>query len=70
MTVPRDNQKLFSEMQKLLELKLKMEKMAIERAKYEGIDKDPRVKNPDGDYHGDLQRWATFKLAYYQCFKC
>lgn len=70
MTFPAQHVKLFSELQKLLQLKEKMDKMAIERAKYEGIDKDPRVKNADGDYYGDLQRWATFKLAYYQCYKC
>ena len=44
--------------------------MAVERAKYEGIDKDPRLRDPNDDFYGNLQKWALFKLAYYQCFKC
>jgi len=44
--------------------------MSIERAKYEGIDKNPRLQDPNDVYYNDLQSWAIFKLAYYECFKC
>ena len=44
--------------------------MALERAKYEGIDKNARLQDPNDDYYNNLQSWAIFKLAYYQCFKC
>ena len=44
--------------------------MSIERAKYEGIDKNPRLQDPNDNYYNNLQAWALFKLAYYQCFKC
>lgn len=47
-----------------------VKKKALERAKFEGIDKDERLKDPNDPYHGDLQAYAMFKLAYYQCFKC
>ena len=39
--------------------------MSIERAKYEGIDKNPRLQDPNDDYYNDLQSFAIFKLAYY-----
>ena len=44
--------------------------MSIERAKYEGIDKNPRLRDPNDDYYNNLQDWALFKLAYYPCYKC
>ena len=51
-------------------MKKKMMAMSIERAKYENIHKDPRLSNPNDAYYNNLQAWALFKLAYYQCFKC
>lgn len=47
-----------------------MEKMSLERAKHEGIDKDPRLQNPDDVYYNDLPKFAVFKCAYYMCHKC
>jgi len=43
-----------------------VKKKALERSKFEGIDKHPQLK----DFDNDLQKYAMFKLAYYQCFKC
>ena len=51
-------------------IKTDVEKMALERAKYEAIDKDPRLSTAGDRFHNNLQAWAMFKLAYYQCFKC
>lgn len=28
------------------------------------------MSDPNDEYYNDLQKWAMFKLAYYQCFKC
>ena len=46
-------------------MKKKVCEMSIERAKYEGIDKHPRLRDPDDPYYNNLQAWALFKLAYY-----
>ena len=45
-------------------------KKALERAKFEEIDKDPRLKDPSDSFYNKLEDFAMFKLAYYQCFKC
>ena len=47
-----------------------VKKKALERAKHEDLDKDPDLKDPTKDFKGDLQKFAMYKLAYYQCFKC
>jgi hypothetical protein len=43
-------------------------KMALQRAKHEGIDKDARLKEPP--YNGDLASYSVARLSYYMCFKC
>ena len=50
-----------------LALEKNIEKMALQRAKHEGIDKDDRLKDPP--YSGDLQSYAVARLSYYMCFK-
>lgn len=45
-------------------------KKAVERAKFEGLEKNPRVLDPNDVYYNDIKKFAMFKLAYYQCFKC
>ena len=47
-----------------------VQKKALLRIKFEDLDKDPRLKDPNDDFYNNLQAWAMFKLAYYQCFKC
>lgn len=42
----------------------------MERCKFEGVDKDPRLKDPNDPYYNNLEMYAQYKLAYYQCFKC
>lgn len=53
---------------------IKLEKVviqkALERAKHEGLDKDPRLKTLGDVYYNKLQDFALYKLAYYSCFKC
>ena len=43
---------------------------ALQRAKHEGLDKDPRLSNINDFYYNNLQEFAVFKCAYYECFKC
>jgi hypothetical protein len=40
-------------------------KKALERAKFEEIDKDPRLKDPSDSFYNKLEDFAMFKLAYY-----
>ena len=51
-----------------LKLEKSIEKMALQRAKHEGIDKDDRLK--EAPYNGDLQSYAVARLSYYMWFKC
>jgi len=68
--IQEDHRELHTELKKLLEMKTKVYAMCVERAKYEAIDKSPRLKDPNDCYYNDLQAWSLYKLAYYQCFKC
>lgn len=45
-------------------------KKSAERAKHEGLDKDPRLKDPADRFYNNLKDFSIFKLAYFQCFKC
>ena len=58
------------ELQEGEKIEAEVNKKALERAKFEGIDKDPRLKDPNDTYFNNLQKFAVYKLAYYQCFKC
>jgi E3 ubiquitin-protein ligase MYCBP2 len=51
-------------------IEAEVEKKAVERAKFENLDKDARLKDPNDIFYNNLQKFAMFKLAYYQCFKC
>ena len=44
--------------------------MALERAKFEGIDKEDRLKTPGDIYFNNLEAYAMARLSYYMCFKC
>merc|ERR1712147_381701 len=65
ISIQNDHVELHTELKKLLDMKKKVYGMCIERAKHEGIDKDPRLRNPGDAYYNNLQAWALFKLAYY-----
>jgi hypothetical protein len=40
-------------------------KKAMERAKFENLDKDPRVKDPADRFYNNLRDYAIYKLSYY-----
>jgi len=52
------------------ELYVTIEKKCLERMKYEGIDKDPRLSNKDDPFYGKPLEFAMHKIAYYMCYKC
>lgn len=43
---------------------------AVERMKYEGLDKDPRLKDPKFELYGKHDEFAMRTLCFYMCFKC
>lgn len=45
-------------------------KKVVERAKFEGIDKHDRLKDPKDKFFNDLRGYSIYKLSYYMCFKC
>ena len=47
-----------------------VEGKAVERAKFEGLDKHDRLKKPGDHFYGKLKEYAMFKMSYYMCFKC
>lgn len=49
---------------------VEVKEKALTRVKFEGLEKDPRLADPNDEFYNNLQNWAMFKLAYYQCFKC
>jgi E3 ubiquitin-protein ligase MYCBP2 len=53
----------------LLKLRSRCRSKALQRLKYEGLDKDPKVL-PGGRFHSDPAGFAMTKFAYYQCAKC
>lgn len=44
--------------------------MALERAKFEGIDKEERLRTVGDPYYNNLEAYAMARLSYYMCFKC
>lgn len=43
---------------------------SLERAKFEGIDKHERLKDPNDRFYNNLRAYSIYKLSYYMCFKC
>jgi len=57
-------------LKKETKLKEMVSKKALERAKFEDLDKEPRLKKPGDPFFGDLEGYAMKRLSYYQCYKC
>lgn len=65
-----NNPKLARALDKELKLKDTVVKKAMERAKFEDLHKEPRLKKVGDPFFGDLLGYAMKRLSYYQCFKC
>lgn len=48
-----------------MEVKASIEKKALERAKFEELDKNPRLSDPKDFYYKKLGDFALFKMSYY-----
>lgn len=44
--------------------------MAMKRLKFEGLDKDKRLTDPNSTWYGKNEEFAMKRLVYYMCFKC
>jgi len=40
-------------------------KKAMERAKFEDLHKEPRLKQPGDRFYNDLKGFSLYKLSYY-----
>ena len=47
-----------------------IDKMLLERMKFEGLDKDPRLSNPNDVFYNKPKDFGMKSIAYYLCFKC
>jgi E3 ubiquitin-protein ligase MYCBP2 len=43
---------------------------AMERLRFEGLDRDPQVKSPSGRFYQNAAGFALQHYAFYQCFQC
>lgn len=53
-----------------LDLNKKIIEMTTERIKFEGLDKDKRVKDPNDKYYNKPLEYGLDKIQYYMCYKC
>jgi hypothetical protein len=47
-----------------------LKKKAFERGKYEGLDKNERLRNPNDRFFNKYENYCMENLSYYECFKC
>jgi len=62
-----DIQNLLNKDAELFEL---VKKKTLERMKFDGIDKDPRLSNKSDPYYSKPLEYGLHKCAYYMCYKC
>lgn len=65
-----NNLKITAALKKEKKLKDVVVKKAMERAKFEDLHKEPRLKKPGDPFYNDLLGYAMKRLSYYQCYKC
>ena len=51
-------------------IKDKVQELAQQRGKHEGIDKDERLQDPTDRFYNNFAEYAMHKCAYYECYKC
>ena len=59
-----------AQMKHIKEIYEDVRKKAVERMKFEGLDKDERLKNPADKFYNKHEEYALARLSYYMCFKC
>lgn len=61
----RHNPKITKALEKEKKLKDVVVKKAMERAKFEDLHKEPRLKKPGDPFYNDLLGYAMKRLSYY-----
>ena len=62
-----DLQKMIDENKKLFE---EIKEMSLKRLKFENLDKDPRLTDPNSPWFGKTVEFALKRLSYYMCYVC
>ena len=60
-------QKMIDENKKLYE---QIKEMSLKRLKFEDLDKDPRLSDPNSPWFGKKEEFAMKRLSYYMCYVC
>ena len=60
-------QKMINENKQLYE---SIKEMALKRLKFEDLDKDPRLTDPNSPWFGKKVEFAMKRLSYYMCYVC
>ena len=60
-------QKMIDENKKLYE---EIKEMSLKRLKFEDLDKDPRLTDPNSPWFGKKVEFALKRLSYYMCYVC
>ena len=62
------------ELQKMIEkdkaLFKEIKEMSLKRLKFEDLDKDPRLTDPNSPWFGKKEEFALKRLSYYMCYVC
>jgi len=65
-----NNEKISIKMAEIIELYNDIIGKAVKRLKFEGMEKDARLTNPEDHYYKQPEKYAMDRFAYYECFKC
>lgn len=65
-----DHPALNKDIKPYLKLKELVKAKALQRLKYEGLDKDLDLTDPSSPYCGKPAEYAIDRFAYYPCYRC
>eukprot|EP01084_Bolivina_argentea_P250100 418904_1 len=68
--MPMEHPKLGDIIDPLRRLEMMLKEKALKRLKYEGRDKDERLKDQNSPYYNDHVNYAMHVYAYFMCFEC
>jgi len=64
------HQQIFKLIDEADELEQRVKNKAIDRAKAEGLDKDPRLEDPGDVYYQRFEDYVMDKMSFFQCYEC
>ncbi len=65
-----DHPEITKEMKQIRDTFEDIRKKAVDRLKYEGLDKDKRLHDPNDKFYNKFEEYALTRLSYYMCYKC